>query len=162
MSLLEGYFSYRLPRFNRHFSDFGLAWDAARHLSRSSSKRGPNPGRHRQLEPELLDLQEQARSVKVDDALLDYILAIVEKTRTHEALALGVSPRGSQALYRAAQAKAMIEGRGYVIPDDIKQLAGPVFSHRVVLNSRATLGPRRSDLGDRLIEQILSQIDVPI
>jgi len=100
--------------------------------------------------------------VKVDDALLDYILAIVEKTRTHEALALGVSPRGSQALYRAAQAKAMIEGRGYVIPDDIKQLAGPVFSHRVVLNSRAALGPRRSDLGDRVIEQILSQIDVPL
>jgi MoxR-like ATPase len=111
---------------------------------------------------ELLELQEQARSVEVDDALIDYILAIVEKTRSHEELALGVSPRGSQALYRAAQAKAMLEGRGYVIPDDIKQLARPVFGHRVVLNTRATLGSCRADAGDRILEQILSQVDVPL
>jgi len=111
---------------------------------------------------DLLELQERTREVTVDDALLDYILAIVEKTRTHEALALGVSPRGSQALFRAAQAKALLEGRAYVIPDDIKQLAVPVFGHRVVLNARATLSPRRSDSGDRILEQILSQVDVPL
>ena len=111
---------------------------------------------------DLLELQEQARAVTVDEALLDYILAIVEKTRAHEALALGVSPRGSQALFRAAQAKALLDGRGYVIPDDIKQLAVPVFGHRVVLNGRATLSPRRSDSGDRILEQILSQVDVPL
>jgi MoxR-like ATPase len=111
---------------------------------------------------DLLELQERARQVTVDDALLDYILAIVEKTRTHDALALGVSPRGSQALFRAAQAKALLEGRAYVIPDDIKQLAVPVFGHRVVLSARATLSPRRSDSGDRILEQILSQVDVPL
>src|SRR5580692_5178218 len=111
---------------------------------------------------DLLELQERAREVTVDDTLLDYILAIVEKTRTHDALALGVSPRGSQALFRAAQAKALLEGRAYVIPDDIKQLAVPVFGHRVVLSSRATLSPRRSDSGDRVLEQILSQVDVPL
>ena len=111
---------------------------------------------------ELLDLQERTREITMDDALLDYILAIVEKTRTHEALALGVSPRGSQALFRAAQAKALLEGRTYVIPDDIKRLAVPVFGHRVVLSSRATLSPRRSDSGDRILEQILSQVDVPL
>jgi MoxR-like ATPase len=111
---------------------------------------------------DLLELQERTRAVTVDDALLDYILAIVEKTRTHEALALGVSPRGSQALFRAAQAKALLEGRAYVIPDDIKQLAVPVFGHRVVLNGRATLSPRRSDSGDRVLEQILNQVDVPL
>jgi MoxR-like ATPase len=111
---------------------------------------------------DLLELQERTRAVRVDDALLDYILAIVEKTRTHEALALGVSPRGSQALFRAAQAKALLEGRAYVIPDDIKQLAVPVFGHRVVLNGRATLSPRRSDSGDRVLEQILNQVDVPL
>ena len=111
---------------------------------------------------DLLDLQERAREVRVDDALLDYILAIVEKTRTHDSLALGVSPRGSQALYRAAQAKALLEGRAYAIPDDIKQLAVPVFGHRVVLNARASLSPRRSDSGDRILEQILSQVDVPL
>jgi MoxR-like ATPase len=111
---------------------------------------------------DLLEWQERTREVTVDDALLDYVLAIVEKTRTHEALALGVSPRGSQALFRAAQAKALLEGRAYVIPDDIKQLAVPVFGHRVVLNARATLSPRRSDSGDRILEQILSQVDVPL
>jgi MoxR-like ATPase len=111
---------------------------------------------------DLLELQERARAVTVDDALLGYVLAIVEKTRTHEALALGVSPRGSQALFRAAQAKALLEGRGYVIPDDIKQLAVPVFGHRVVLSSRATLSPKRSNSGDRVLEQILSQVDVPL
>jgi MoxR-like ATPase len=111
---------------------------------------------------DLLELQERSREVTVDDALLDYILAIVEKTRTHEALTLGVSPRGSQALFRAAQAKALLEGRTYVIPDDVKQLAVPVFGHRVVLSARATLSPRRSDSGDRILEQILSQVDVPL
>jgi MoxR-like ATPase len=111
---------------------------------------------------DLLELQERAREVTVDDALLGYILAIVEKTRTHEALALGVSPRGSQALFRAAQAKALLEGRGYVIPDDIKQLAIPVFGHRVILSARATLSPKRSNSGDRVLEQILSQVDVPL
>lgn len=111
---------------------------------------------------DLAELQERARAVTVDDALVDYILAIVEKTRSHEALALGVSPRGSQALFRAAQAKALLEGRGYVIPDDVKQLAVPVFGHRVVLSTRATLSPRRADSGDRILEQILSQVDVPL
>ncbi len=111
---------------------------------------------------DLLELQERARAVTVDDALLDYILAIVEKTRTHEALSLGVSPRGSQALFRAAQAKALLEGRGYVIPDDIKRLAVPVFGHRVILSARANLSPKRSTSGDRVLEQILSQVDVPL
>jgi MoxR-like ATPase len=111
---------------------------------------------------DLFELQERTRAVTVDDALLEYILAIVEKTRTNESLALGVSPRGSQALFRAAQAKALLEGRAYVIPDDIKQLAVPVFGHRVVLSARATLSPRRSDSSDRILEQILSQVDVPL
>lgn len=111
---------------------------------------------------DLLELQARAREVKVDDALLDYILAIVEKTRTNEALTLGVSPRGSQALFRAAQAKALLEGRAYAIPDDIKRLAVPVFGHRLVLSARATLSPRRSDSADRILEQILSQVDVPL
>src|SRR3954453_1367921 len=69
---------------------------------------------------ELITLQHYADQVRVDDALVDYMLAIVERTRTHEALALGVSPRGAQALYRACQALALVEGREYVVPDDVK------------------------------------------
>jgi MoxR-like ATPase len=90
------------------------------------------------------------------------MLAIVEKTRAHESLALGVSPRGSQALFRATQALALVEGRDYAIPDDVKRLAGPVFAHRIVVNARAAMAQRRSDLGDRIVEEILSQIDVPL
>jgi MoxR-like ATPase len=90
------------------------------------------------------------------------MLAIVEKTRNHESLALGVSPRGSQALYRAAQALALLDGRDYAIPDDVKRLAVPLFAHRVVINTRTTLVQRRADLGERIIEEILSQVDVPL
>jgi MoxR-like ATPase len=111
---------------------------------------------------DILQLQAMVHRVTVDESLVDYMLTIVEKTRAHDSLALGVSPRGSQALYRAAQSLALIEGRDYVIPDDIKRLAGPIFAHRVVVNARAALAQRRGDLGDRIIEDILSQIDVPL
>jgi MoxR-like ATPase len=110
----------------------------------------------------MVQLQDMVQRVMVDESLTDYMLAIVEKTRTHDSLALGVSPRASQALYRAAQALALVEGRDYAIPDDIKRLAGPVFAHRVVVNARAALAQRRGDLGDRIIEDILSQIDIPL
>ncbi len=73
------------------------------------------------------------------------MLAIVEKTRMHESLAMGVSPRGSQALYRAAQALALVEGRDYAIPDDIKRLVVPVFAHRVAINARTSLAQRSTE-----------------
>jgi MoxR-like ATPase len=111
---------------------------------------------------DILQLQAMVHRVTVDESLVDYMLAIVEKTRSSDSLALGVSPRGSQALYRAAQALALVEGRDYAIPDDIKRLAGPIFAHRVVVNARAALAQRRGDLGDRVIDDILSQIDVPL
>ena len=111
---------------------------------------------------DVLRLQETVHGIAVDHALVDYMLAIVEMTRGHEALALGVSPRGSQALYRAAQALALVEGREYVIPDDVKRLAVPIFAHRVVVNTRATLAPRRIDVAERIIEEILSRVEVPL
>ncbi|HWQ56548.1 MAG TPA: MoxR family ATPase [Bryobacteraceae bacterium] len=111
---------------------------------------------------EMLALQEAVHRVTVEDSLVDYMLAVVEKTRSHEALALGVSPRGSQALFRAVQALALVEGRDYAIPDDVKRLAVPVFAHRVVVNTRTALLQRRTDAGDRIIEEILTQVDVPL
>jgi MoxR-like ATPase len=110
----------------------------------------------------ILRLQDLTPRVAVEESLVDYMLAIVEKTRAHEGLALGVSPRGSQALYRAVQALALLEGRDYAIPDDVKRLAVPVCAHRVVVNTRTGLAQRRSDLGDRIIEEILSLIEVPL
>jgi len=111
---------------------------------------------------ELLRLQEQASQVTVDDSLVDYMLAIVEKTRSHESLALGVSPRGSQALYRGAQALALMEGREYAIPDDIKRLVVPVFAHRVAINARTSLGQRGTELAERTLEEIMTLVEVPL
>src|SRR5215472_16993044 len=111
---------------------------------------------------DVLRLQDAIHRVTVDESIVDYLLAIVERTRTHESLSLGVSPRGSQALYRASQAFALAEGRDYVIPDDVKRLAVPLFAHRVVVNTRATLAPRRADAAERVIEEILSQLEVPL
>ncbi|HTP33586.1 MAG TPA: MoxR family ATPase [Candidatus Acidoferrales bacterium] len=111
---------------------------------------------------DVVRLQDAVHGVTVEDALVDYMLAIVEKTRAHESLALGVSPRGSQALYRAVQALALVEGRDYAIPDDVKRLAVPLFAHRVVINTRTTLVQRRAEVGERIIEEILSQVEVPL
>jgi MoxR-like ATPase len=111
---------------------------------------------------ELLRLQSQVGQVSVDESLVDYMLAIVEHTRAHDGLSLGVSPRGAQALYRAAQALAVLEGRDYAIPDDIKRLAVPVFAHRVVVNARTSLSQRSSELGDRILQDILNKVDVPL
>ena len=111
---------------------------------------------------EVVELQNMAQRVTVESSLVDYMLAIVARTRTHESLVLGVSPRGSQALYRAAQAMALIEGREYVVPHDIKRLAVPVFGHRVVVSARTNLAQRKSDAGERVIEEILQHVDVPL
>jgi MoxR-like ATPase len=111
---------------------------------------------------ELVEMQRAVERIRVDDALVDYILAIVEQTRKHEQLALGVSPRGAQGLYRAAQAMALLEGRDYVLPDDIKRLAVPVFAHRVVLNQRTTLITRSTEVSERILNEILKLVEVPL
>lgn len=111
---------------------------------------------------DLLRLQTWVMQVTVDPAIVDYMLAIVEKTRSHESLNLGVSPRGAQALYRAAQALALTEGRDYVIPDDVKRLVIPVFAHRVIVNSRVTLTQRTSEWSERILQEILTLVDVPL
>jgi MoxR-like ATPase len=111
---------------------------------------------------DLVTLQDAVARVTVDDALVDYMLAIVERTRTHESLAMGVSPRGAQALYRATQALAAVEGRDYATPDDVKRLAPPVFAHRVVVNSRVALAPRSTEAAERVLNEILTLVDVPL
>jgi MoxR-like ATPase len=110
---------------------------------------------------ELLIIQTQVGSVAVDEAIVDYMLSIVERTRSHEALALGVSPRGAQALYRAAQALALVEGRDYVIPDDVKRLVIPVFAHRIGI-ARASLSQRNAETSERILQEILTAVEVPL
>ncbi len=111
---------------------------------------------------EVVEIQKSVRRVAVDDELANYTLAIVEKTRQHETLSLGVSPRGSMSLYRAAQALALIEGRNFCIPDDFKRLVIPVFAHRVVVSSRYISTLKKSDEADAILQEILESTPVPL
>ncbi len=108
---------------------------------------------------DILTLQEAARAVRVHDSLADYVLDLVEGTRTHPDVYLGGSTRAALALYRAAQALALLEGRDYVIPDDIKRLARPVLAHRLV--AKALRRGERSDAAEEILTDILAQTRVP-
>jgi MoxR-like ATPase len=111
---------------------------------------------------DLMAMQDAASHVAVDGALVDYMLAIVERTRSHESLAMGVSPRGAQAIYRATQALAAVEGRDYATPDDVKRLVLPVFAHRVAVNSRVILAQKPAEAAERVLTEILTMVDVPL
>jgi MoxR-like ATPase len=111
---------------------------------------------------QLREWQADVGSVRFDSDLVDYLMALVEATRTAEGVVLGVSPRGGQALYRAAQASALLDGRDYVVPDDVKGLAVPVFSHRLRLDARASFGMRSAEAAQRVVEKILAEVEVPV
>ena len=112
---------------------------------------------------ELVQLQARVREVRVTSALLSYMLELVHRTRNHPELALGVSTRGALALHRASQALAMVEGRDYVIPDDIQRLAVPVMAHRVVLaGGEVGEGWSRSEAERAVIREILDSTAVPL
>jgi MoxR-like ATPase len=111
---------------------------------------------------EILKLQRLSTKVRVDDALVDYLLNVVAQTRESDALELGISPRGTLALFRSAQAFALIEGRDYCIADDIKRLVLPVFAHRLMVNTRNTNPKRRSFEAEQILQDILQRTNVPI
>ena len=108
---------------------------------------------------ELERMQESVTSVKVDDTVRAYIVEILQATRVSEALSLGASPRAGLALYKTAQARAAIDGRDFVTPDDVKALADPVLSHRVIPTSTARLRGRTTD---QIIREVLGAVPVPI
>jgi MoxR-like ATPase len=111
---------------------------------------------------DIATLQRHVANVVVDDALVDYLMRIVTATRNSEMLDLGVSPRGTLALFRAAQALALTEDRAYCVPDDIKRLVLPVFAHRLVVNSRFSSSLRRSEEAEAVLREIMKTISVPL
>jgi MoxR-like ATPase len=131
-------------------------------ILRDSDRRLPDVAVPTLSAEEVIRLQDSIHRVRVDESLVDYMLAIVDRTRNHESLVLGVSPRAAQALFRAVQALALVEGRDFAVPDDVKRLAVPTFAHRIVINTRTTLVPRRADTAERIIEEILTRVDVPL
>lgn len=120
-----------------------------------------------ELEPvadvrDVLEMQEAVSHVKVDSSLHDYALEIVHRTRKSDQLALGVSPRGTLMLQRAAQARAFLEGRDYCLPDDFKHLAVAVFAHRVVASARHASLQRKSETTDSVLREIVESVRVPL
>jgi MoxR-like ATPase len=111
---------------------------------------------------EVLGMQDAVAQIKVDSSLHDYALDIVNRTRNSEQLALGVSPRGTLMLQRAAQARAFLDGRDYCLPDDFKQLAVPVFSHRVVASSRHASLQKKSETTESVLRDIVESVPVPL
>ena len=111
---------------------------------------------------EILSLQKAVAEVSVDDAIVDYLMRIVAATRNSEMLDLGVSPRGTLALFRAAQAVALTEEREYCIPDDVKRLVIPVFAHRITVSSRYASAMRRSEEAEAVLHEILKTVSVPL
>ena len=107
-------------------------------------------------------MQETVARVRVDTSLHDYALEIVNRTRKSDQLALGVSPRGTLMLQRAAQARAFLDGRDFCLPDDFKQLAIPVFAHRVVPSARHASLQKKSESTDNVLREIVESVPVPV
>ena len=108
---------------------------------------------------QVVQLQNAAREVTIDDAINEYLLDIVAATRESDELHVGVSTRGVLCLYRAAQALAIVEGRDYVVPDDVKKLCVPVLSHRVI--TKGYLHGRYTQAVEALIHRLVEQIPTP-
>jgi MoxR-like ATPase len=137
--------------------------DAEKQILRDRERREPLDAlRPVMTGADILELQKSVAEVSVDDALVDYLMRIVAATRDTEMLDLGVSPRGTLALFRAAQALALTEERTYCVPDDIKRLVIPVFSHRLLVSSRFSSSMRRSEEAEAVLHEILKTVSVPM
>ena len=108
---------------------------------------------------DLLAMQEQVKAVSVEESVREYVVDVVRATRDHGAVVLGVSPRGTLALYRTAQALAALRGRSFVIPDDVKYLAPVVLTHRLIISPQTRLRGRRPE---EILAEIVDTVPVPV
>lgn len=139
---------YPAPEFEKAMLSARLGSDPAEGLSAVVSRE------------ELIEAQQAIRTVRVGDAVQDYLIALVTGTRTHPTIRMGVSPRGTLALQRAAQAHAAVEGRDFVLPDDVKAVCVDVLAHRILCKGRSlTQGAEPSAAA---LRQILAETRVPI
>jgi MoxR-like ATPase len=108
---------------------------------------------------QILQMQEERKSIRVEVSIRDYIVKVARATRVHEEIELGASPRATLALYQASQAWAAIQGREYVLPDDVKRLAPVILTHRLMISPQAQLRGRRPE---ELVEDIVNSVPVPV
>ena len=108
---------------------------------------------------ELLGLVQEVRKVDMRDAVLDYVTTLVEKTRSHPQVALGVSPRGALAVCRMAKAHAYVQGRDYAMPEDVAAIFPDVCCHRLLLNTKARMMERSPE---QIVQEVLDSVEMPV
>ena len=111
---------------------------------------------------QVVELQEAVEQVRFDDDLLDYLMTLVSATRSSSLLELGLSPRGAMMLYRAARAHALVCGREYCLPDDVKRLFIPVAAHRVIPTGQRDNGLQDRSVSERALREIMHELSVPV
>ncbi|MBC7771566.1 MAG: MoxR family ATPase [Pyrinomonadaceae bacterium] len=159
--------TYLLPenQLDRFLMRINLGYPSAADEARVLSLR-PADNALQHLQPvmtgeEVVLLQKQADGVRMDRALIDYIISLAHATRQAEELRIGLSPRGSMALAQAARATAVLSGREYVIPEDITDNVVPVCAHRVITRSYAGAGRRAGEVASDVLRRVLETIDSP-
>lgn len=160
---LEGTFALPEAQLDRFLVRIALGYPDATGERRIASRYRDSAQPLDVIEPivggqELLAMRETARSILVADPLEEYIVALVRATRERRDVRLGASPRASVALYRASQARAYLDGRGFVLPDDVKAVAPAVLGHRVLLDLDYQL---RGSSADDVVKQVVSSVPVP-
>lgn len=141
---------YPSQEYEKEILRFHINYDTAEHLAPVISTE------------EVLQLQQGVETVEVHDALLEYLMSLVQATRSSEFLELGVSPRGAMALHRAAQALALLNGRTFCVPDDIKRLVLPVLAHRVIVSSRYSSPLQKSQEAEAILKELVDSKEVPL
>jgi MoxR-like ATPase len=137
--------------------------DAEKEIFQSQSQSNPLEQLSTVLSGEdIVRIQEAVRRVSTDEAIVDYALQIVDKTRHSDFLSLGVSPRGSLALLKTAQALAYVEGRSFCLPDDVKQMVPLVLLHRLVVNNRFASTLKQNEEAEIILNDILNSVEVPL
>lgn len=157
--------TYPLPeaQIDRFFMKISIGYPSSSEEAKMLSRfRNGNP--ISELKPvadskDILEIQHQVKQIYVDESLNNYIVEIVRETRNHADIVLGSSPRGSLALFRASQAWAFYKGRNYIVPEDIKMMAVPVLSHRLILRQEAKL---KKVTSEDIINSIIENIRVPV
>ena len=151
----------QLDRFMLRLRVGHLGPDQERELVRRRLDRAtpePGPGQQVMTGKDLLDLRQAVEAVHVDPAIVDYVVRLVTASREHRDVVVGASPRGTLALTQVARGRALLHGRDYVVPQDVKAMAVPALGHRIVV--RPELWVRRVD-GDEVVRQLLSGVETP-
>ncbi|MGE5484933.1 MAG: AAA family ATPase [Ignavibacteriales bacterium] len=145
-----------LMRVNLGYPERGREMDIARRFGVLDPLSGLDPVLSQE---QVVELQQAARSVKVTDVVLGYLVDVVRGARSHSSVRLGVSPRATLAMCRCARAYALVQGRDFVLPDDIKRLARPVFAHRLILKTQSRLSDWTEE---RLVTEVVDSTPVPV